>query len=275
MILPQFMGTKNREILHHAGSEYPYLLGYVSKDIDAKIQTPHARVTLGPTYHTSTTQGDLLRIHTLSIETKDPNDILHRQRVSYYLIALSETGEIVGHRYGSFPKDSLVLRLARGEKNSEIFKSVIATAQRKKGLAIPIDLVHMDYLQRQADVQGVEITWRIDNANKRTLERIREIYGETPTEEESAHLQELEQEQQRWQRVWGENGLLGIQNGEKTFYPASRRKSAMKPDNIILTRREIGNTVVGEATEQPIKKSAEEKISELTALLVRIHATSR
>lgn len=101
-------------------------------------------------------------------------------------------------------------------------KGSIGVGLKGKGLAVPIELAFMKFLQLRANELKIKIIWEIENLNLPAFQEMRIKYENNKVSEKE--LQEAEKEQLRWQAMYGERGKLGISPidenyGKKEFLP--------------------------------------------------------
>ncbi len=100
----------------------------------------------------------------------------------------------------------------------------IAVKERGKGLVIPIEAAFSDIYQSQASVRKIPGIWVEENLNKEQAERFEKAAALKSGQQESLFLKLLAhrawKEQERFQAVYGPNGLLGFDKDyKKAFYP--------------------------------------------------------
>ncbi|MBP7133812.1 hypothetical protein KBA73_01215, partial [Patescibacteria group bacterium] len=99
-------------------------------------------------------------------------------------------------------------------KGRILVKSSIKIFEKGKGFAWPVEQAFQQLLQHYADEKGIPFVWRIENDNLIQLEQYREDPNRDPL-----ILAQKEEEQLRWQALYGEGGKIGIRGGRKVFLP--------------------------------------------------------
>lgn len=193
-----------------------------------------ADIRFGPRYHMNTSAGNPLAFDTAVITMKK------NLRRNYLVFARDQSGNITGH-------ETLIMdRMSNGFLKVE---GTIATAHRGQGIAMPIDLVAEDLLQREASFMNEEMLWVVSNHNAVVLRDLKFRYRRNPSEELSRQVQEKTAEQERWLAVFGLHGKRGFgARGEKFIKPQSDRVDLELVDKVAL-RREGDKSLVESETK--------------------------
>lgn len=164
------------------------------------VNSDPATIHFGPTYFAKTSKDVRLRISTIMI---DPQPVFKPPTIPTYLfIAQNLQGNILGHR-------EICIR-DRGE-DLETFGE-INTATPGEGVAKPLELATLDFLQRIATQKGESILWSVENLNLKNLQEIKRTMGKPDEAQNRELLEKLNQEQIRWQALYGPRGKLGFDN---------------------------------------------------------------
>lgn len=200
-------------------------------------------IRFGPDYLVNTSKGVGLSVKTLYIDGKDGSG---RSVRKLYELCTDSSNRIIAHRY-----TTLVQREFKGEQYWR-GEGLIATGIRNQGLAMPLEQIHMDLLQREADRTGQRVTWHISNMNSETLDEAKRELAEHPTPELQARVDSLIAEQERWKSVYGPGGKLGFNDGsDKDFF---------KKDNNTIPLENIESVDLrGDQTEQKLVASESER----------------
>jgi hypothetical protein len=162
----------------------------------------------GPTYEQTSKKGEKINLTTQYYYFKGaafepcppPGD-----GIRCYLMAKDEDGAIVGSRISSIfrTKDSLSVR------------SRITVKERGQGMASLIEDAFVGSLQQLANSENRKVVWEVSNENVEHLQQHREQNDLDP-----AIMAQLEEEQERWQYLYGEGGKYQIHNGKRIFVPS-------------------------------------------------------
>lgn len=194
--------------------DYKRLLSYVHDTLLDPVGPD--RLRYGPTYQVPTSRGEALTISTLYSPIPKAygplggfGDGSEIATPTWFIIAQDVNGEIVGHR-----------ETAMANRNDEYYdaKGDIAVARRGQGLATAIELVHFDILQRWANEEGLSIVYTVEDANKRKLTELQQLYEDNPTPESYTLLNQKRIEHDRWLTLYGDNGKLRFRGREKNFF---------------------------------------------------------
>jgi hypothetical protein len=134
-------------------------------------------------------------------------------------------GRLVGLRLSDIKKDGFRLDENGEYIDQEKVVGEILTRDRGEGIAPALDSAFLKVISRLANYYQQEyagnnqLNWVVENANLRRLEERKED-GLSESD-----LKELEEEQARWQSVYGENGKFGFQKIKDNYY-----SKIIKPD---------------------------------------------
>jgi hypothetical protein len=194
-------------------------------------------ITAGPIYTTRSTLDEEVTIITAS------KIVDHKGKpiTTYLFVAMDRNGKLLGHRTTYL------------EPHEDNFTGTgyVTTVQRNAGIVMCIELANEDLLQRYATDNQREIYYYAINGNANHLKKLNKRYEELLAngDQSSRDIEErilleteikrTEEEQMRWQAVWGENGKLGYDHaGGKTFNPSSEPQevSLSEIDTLHLVR---------------------------------------
>jgi hypothetical protein len=187
----------------------------VVEDVERIMRIPESILRSGPVYEVQTKLGETLKCETFELnleeaiaagiqEIKNP----HIGHERLYLVAKDAANHIVGTRFTSL----FISKLFPGQIRAS---SIIRVVKKGEGYASPIEEAFQRQLQAFADKVGKPIVWEISNDN---LDKLKDYQSGTDVDEDV--LQKMEQEQERWQTLYGKGGKLGIEKGKKTFTPS-------------------------------------------------------
>lgn len=101
-----------------------------------------------------------------------------------------------------------------------VVNSLIELRDKGRGYAMPIETVFMNSLQQFSDKLNKKVIWKIVNGNRDAF--IKYKWSDDP---DPKFLAALEEEQKRWQTLYGEGGKLGVVKGKKVFSPRLKIES--------------------------------------------------
>ncbi len=190
------------------------------RDLEVLSALPEEYVHKGPTFDVETKDGVKLKCenYILNLEQCTDAGLAHLVQNAFvggeraYLVAKDESGRVVGTRVSSLFHER---RIARG-KEGILVKSKIKIVEKGQGLAWPVEQSFQLFLQFYADTKKMPVIWKIENQNLEKLEEYREKIDVDPEV-----IRSMEEEQRRWQALYGEGGKLGVMNGKKVFQPKS------------------------------------------------------
>lgn len=149
----------------------------------------------GPVYAVETAQGMPLRVNLLFLDNADD------AARTYFLLAHTMDGRLAGYRGSD---------LKKGETNYTV-RGGVETVLRNAGVTTPIELVHADVLQREADALGLPVVEESIDANGSKWQNLLFAYEGYkhifPEEPEIVREKRLEHE--RWELMWGKDGQMG------------------------------------------------------------------
>ncbi|MDE2588826.1 MAG: hypothetical protein KGL95_04085, partial [Patescibacteria group bacterium] len=232
-----------------------------------------------PTYHMKIRQGKELNLSTFFIDYSQLGKGGFEKRRSVYVIA-QDGDAIVGHHFEDYGRDPQFAMYPGGPDKRETISEGTIFTDKGHGYAIPIELVITDIFQREANNRGIEIEWRAKNANISALEDVR---AKHPAD--SAEVRVQEEENLRWNRIWGEGGLLGIiwgengahksEYGSRRFVPQTKNQQQDMPWEIVCSRDETTGLMVIEKEERPNavrRMVAGARRAEVLALITKIQS---
>ncbi len=180
-------------------------------DVERIRQLPESILKKDEVYEVETKSGETLTCETYEVDLAEAdrlgiegikNPTVGNERL--YLIAVNPTGEVAGTRFTTL--------FFLGDKIEAT--SSIRVMQKGKGYASPIDDAFQRQLQAVADKKKETVVWRVTNENLERLEEYRQTEGAN-----SQVMEEMEEEQKRWQALYGPDNKLGIDKGRKIFTP--------------------------------------------------------
>ncbi len=198
------MEIDRQNLLEQSTAEPKFLIS-IKKSLDRLNSFPREQMHFGPTYKINSRLGEL----SVNVIFSPTNE----WQTEYYILAKDKDGKIVGKRTGSiFDEDK---KLDDKHKRALFIKGKIEVERKGAGLAIPIELVFIDVLQSLANAEKRPVVWEIENENLQKLEEARaeiaqKIISGTVTNEDQTNLKNLEEEQLRWQALYGPNGKIGM-----------------------------------------------------------------
>lgn len=202
-------------------TQNPNELGWresVLQDLDALTRLPAEYVHKGPVFEVEAKAGKRLTCENYLLDLEEcvnaglghlvENAFIGGERA--YLVAKDEAGNVIGTRISSLFHEK---RIMRG-KEGVLAKSKIKIVEKGQGLAWPVERAFLQFLQFYADSKRLPVVWKIENQNLERLEEYRAKEDANP-----AQLQSMEEEQKRWQVLYGNGGRLGITDGKKVVEP--------------------------------------------------------
>lgn len=194
----------------------------VLQDLEVLTALPDEYVHKGPVFEVETKSGMKLTCENYILNLQECMDaglghlvinaFIGGERA--YLVVKNESGRVVGTRISSlFHED----RIMRG-KEGVLVKSKIKMIEKGQGLAWPVEHAFQQFLQFYADRKQLPVMWKIENQNLEKLEEYREKEDADPV-----LLDSMEEEQRRWQALYGPGGKLGVIDGKKVFQPRNAK----------------------------------------------------
>lgn len=187
-------------------------------ELEVLTVLPKRYVHIGPVFEVKAKEGMTLRGENYLVDLQEcidagvdyllTNAFIGGERA--YLIAKDESGRIVGTIVSSLSHES---RMIRG-RDGIFVTSEIKIIDKGRGLAWPVEQAFQAFLQFCADRENLPVLWSVENQNLAKLEEYRQT-GEV----DLARLASMEEEQRRWQALYGPNGKLGVIDGRKIFEP--------------------------------------------------------
>ncbi len=150
------------------------------------------RLRFGPLYHGSTSEGMAVDVQDFSATY--PNFMSGTRSENHILVATDSAGNILGIRAAAAEQSD-------STSQQEEYSGHIITIKKGRGVATVIESAFIHLLQRKADESGKIIYWKVANQNELDLESLRATGA--PTEDK-------DQEQKRWQALYGVGGKFGF-----------------------------------------------------------------
>ena len=153
-----------------------------------------------------------------------------QQSRDFILLAESDNKTIVG--------DKIQQNINEEKQNSIKSGGLICVGTKKDGIAVPIEMVNLDLLQKEANRTGVDVSWLVINGNEGNAE-----------------------EKKRWEHIYGANGILRIDSGGQKYTPNSTPEDLELIEEITLSRsngpeifQETGKINVSEEQKDELRK---------------------
>lgn len=124
--------------------------------------------------------------------------------IYHFLVARDSSGKILGTYVGVFVDEGSRMKIT----------PMIRVLHKNQGLSTPIGEVFEQTLQEMANLRRLPIVFDLHNANLQKLEQYKAGDRIDPIK-----LKEMEQEQVRWQKLYGPGGKFKFDGEEKIFYP--------------------------------------------------------
>ena len=212
LLLETTLPTKERA--EDLDPDYYNRLVMIGDELENIIELDEKHLEYGPVYEVTTSAGQKLEVITVCHDGKTATGLKCRK---WYLVAIDDQGHVVADRH-----TTLTFREWEGEKFATA-EGMIATGIRGKGLALPLEKVHLDVLQREANrkTNGIDrITWHISNHHNELLVEAKDEYKKDENPDLLPKLNQMIEEQKRWQAIYGPDGKLGFKTGwNKDFRP--------------------------------------------------------
>ncbi len=191
--------------LVETSDDYPLHYKTLMKGLDDL----HSRgfLKFGPKYNYENRK---LNMFTMYVDYGDNITTSHR---NFIVLTKDESGNIVGDFYQP---------TIFNKKSSEITANgIIATdTENSKGISMPTSLVTWNLLQLEANTKNSEVSWFLQNSNLTKLQSLRSEYQKTENNSLLKEINTLEQQQKRWQSVYGPKGKLDVGENEiKKIFP--------------------------------------------------------
>lgn len=174
-----------------------------------ELHSRRDEIKVGPRYNIKTKSGDPLTIHSLYLNggNSEPYSRFPCYR-KFFLYAYSESEELIAQRI------SLLFR----QQNRLEGQGRIDVLRRGKGIAVPLECVHFDILQREANKNDIPLVYQVQNSNDKELVDTRTLFdGRTDGQ---IIIDQKERENRRWHKLYGPSGVLGFNDRlYRTFYP--------------------------------------------------------
>lgn len=166
-------------------------------------------ISFGPTYLITTSKGEDLQLLTLYAIGSFHNDRIDVVEKKLVILACDEDGEVVGLRNAGIKY--------LGENEAEVVGD-ITTFRRESGISIPIEFAYFDLLQREADISGRSVVVQVENGSLERLTDLKDQREKRDDDNYEALIQQIDAEQERWQTLYGPNGLLTFdEEGTRSF----------------------------------------------------------
>lgn len=163
-------------------------------------------------YEVKTKSGEILKCESRYFFTDFRNNEteFHESRelktsIFCYLVARNVAGEIVGMR---------IVPLFQNDRSMDAFSKIIVR-DKGKGYGSALDEVYVQLLQDFADEYDKNVVWNISNEN---LDKLNTYKAEDKADPTKVSM--LEEEQKRWQSLYGDGGKFGIVKGKRVFRPS-------------------------------------------------------
>lgn len=191
----------------------------------------------GPEYFVYTSQGKTIKIISFFTFFNDQQHI-DPPGWSYALVAFNDENAVVGLR----PNYILYDRSKPGQ--DLVSTGGIEVGPQNEGISTCIELAHMDVLQRIANIENKAITWKITDGNQALLERLYEKREKLINNADSVLERKIDKQskqRERWEKLYGPQGILGLRNKERTFTPYEMYGPPLEEcERIELVRKEVG-----------------------------------
>lgn len=191
---------------------------WIKRDVFAKLEkvTREEDLRFGPEYCVTTSKGLALRMPTVFVRNWNRYDGLSSNiNKIFFIFACDTDGQLLGYR---------LIELCPFEKDGYVGAwGEIFLGKKNSGLCMPIEMVHLDFLQREADFLKTKVSYSAGNNNLGYLRDAREVLRRDPSDNRMLQwVKTLEEEQLRWQSVYGPHGMLGFDTvGCRMFYPGN------------------------------------------------------
>lgn len=186
----------------------------ILEDVERIKAIPEPILKRGAIFETQTKMGKVLQCETYEIDLdearKAENQGMRGLNVGnqrLYLIAKDSSDHVVGTRV------TTLFQLG----NKIEARSIIKVINKGGGYATPVDEAFQQQLQDIANRHQMPVVWCVTNQN---LERLEEYRAGQSINKQV--LRNMEQEQERWQALYGDGGKFGIVKGKKTFVPTTK-----------------------------------------------------
>lgn len=207
-------------------------------------------IEVGPEYKIKTNLGELLTIHLLYLNGGGSQPYSHLPCFrKFFFYAYNESQDLVAQRVSMLFRD-LDFLMAQGR---------IDVLRRGEGIALPLERVHFDILQRQANITETPLAYQVQNSNKEELDNTRELYrgqinGDTV-------IAQKEDEYRRWRRLYAPSGKLGLDaNLCKTFYPDFNNNDPFPiRASIVLGREQSSDSKIGQGVTESVRLLSDEE----------------
>jgi len=216
---------------------------WIKRDVFAKLEkvTCEDDLRFGPEYCVTTSKGLALRMPTVSVRNWNRYDGLYSNiNKIFFIFACDTGGQLLGYRLVElcpFEKDGYVG--AWGE---------IFLRKGNSGLCMPIEMVHMDLLQREADFLKTKVSYSTGNSNFKYLRDMEDELQRGHFDNLAQLVETLREEQVRWQRVYGSQGMLGFDTvGCRMFYPGNQGcldLEKIEEIKLIVRKEEVGGRLL-------------------------------
>jgi hypothetical protein len=194
-------------------------------DLEKLTEDSPQSLVYGPVYFGENNLGEKLRISSY-FQTKQKN-LSGNSFDNYYLVCSDSQGVTLGYRAMELkPRNGFIQATGK-----------IRVDNKGQGYAVPIEIASMDILNRESTRIRLPIDWMISNANLEVLDSLRR---KTIFTDEK--ILEKEQEQERWQAVYGSLGFVGASLNpadgyyHRSFTPKSGEAEIRNIKAVLFTR---------------------------------------
>ena len=209
-------------------SDFRLRMKYLHEELESlSTENPEA-IRFGPDYRMVTAKGTPLFFETIFY---DHEPSLNRQARTYHILALDSDGNILGIRSTRIDEHGFPGRRYASARG------LLITGARHSGIGLPLETVHLDLLQREADRLNMRVDWHVENFNGESLDKLLALYAQTHESSLVPLIRNLEQDQTGWQVLYGSKGKLGIDlHGQRSFSPHGNFEDLEQIEEIALLR---------------------------------------
>lgn len=187
----------------------------------------------GPEYKIKTSKGETLGVRVLYLEGGGSEPYSSKPCFrKFYLFAYNQANELVAQRI------SMLFRYPE----FLVGQGRIDVLRRGDSIALPLELVYFDVLQRQANITTLPIIHQVQNSNNKEVEDTRTLYS--GRRDGQIIIAQKEEENRRWVKLYGPSGKLGFDDRLcRTFYPDYNNNDPFPVRaSVSLRREEIPNS---------------------------------
>lgn len=184
---------------------FKFDLNIIAEALSQTVNHYSQAIKFGPQYLTKTSSGLDLCIRPVIVDEAKIENIDGIIKWTLYALAQNHEGKIVGYRKYAI----------ESEKNALTVGGFICTFPRNMGIATALDGSVQDFLRRISSKLKKEIRVTLVNLNAQNLE----YYEPGLSGNEALYTLKI-LEQDRWQKLYGPNGLLGFNGQSLTIIPS-------------------------------------------------------